>query len=389
MTTPKVALLIETSRGYGREFLRGVARYARLHGPWGLHLTPGDFEQVLPRMRNWTGTGIIARIETPQIARAILKTGLPTVALDLSREQLRPENPLSALSEVASDSHAAARMAAGYLIERGLRSFAFVGRRNRIWSQRRRDGFLERLREDGFDAAVFRAPRGSAHASGGGRPSALAEWLAELPRPVGVMACDDDRGREVLEACRVAGRAVPDETAVIGVDDDRLLCELADPPLSSVALNAEGGGFRAAALLDDLMRGRVRKPRRLLVEPLRVVTRRSTDLLAVQDFEVARAVRVIQDRAGNGIQVGDVVAHVQISRRALETRFRAAMGRTIHDEILRIRVEKAKALLQGSELPIDRIAASAGFGTASYLSQIFRRRVGLTPGKYRARIREA
>ena len=140
--TPKVALLIETSRGYGRALLRGIVRYSRLHGPWGFYVTPGDFEQVLPRMRSWGGTGIIARIETTEVARAILASGLPTIALDLSEEQLQPGNPLSRLSEVASDSAGAARMAAEHLLERGFRHLR-VRRRpdGRVWSDRRQEGF--------------------------------------------------------------------------------------------------------------------------------------------------------------------------------------------------------------------------------------------------------
>src|SRR3954447_9633049 len=117
--TRKVALLVETARGYGRDLLRGIVRYARLHGPWGFYVTPGDFEQVLPRMQPWGGTGIIARVETPAVAQAILTSGLPTIALDLSDEQLRPEHPLARLSEVASDSVGAARLAAEHLLERG------------------------------------------------------------------------------------------------------------------------------------------------------------------------------------------------------------------------------------------------------------------------------
>ncbi len=263
--TPKIALLIETARGYGRDLLRGIVRYGRLHGPWGFYVTPGDFAQALPRMRLWGGAGIIARVETPRVARAILASGLPTVALDLSEDQLRPDNPLSRLGEVASDSHGAARLAAEHLLERGFRHYAFVGLVGRIWSQRRQNSFCERLRAAGFEPHVYVPPRRQRDRLWEQEQGTLADWLRRLPRPVGLMACDDDRGREVLEACRAAGIRVPEGMAVVGVDNDELLCELADPPLSSVALNAEAGGYRAAALLDRIMRGRSRKPTRLTV----------------------------------------------------------------------------------------------------------------------------
>jgi LacI family transcriptional regulator len=389
--SPKVALLIETSRGYGRALLRGIVRYARLHGPWGFYVTPGDFEQVLPRMKSWGGTGIIARIETPQVARAILNSGLPTIALDLSKEQLRPGHPLARLDEVASDSRGAARMAAEHLLDRGLRHFAFVGLSGRVWSDRRREGFVARIREFGFDVHVYEPMRTGRERAWEREQPKLSKWIRSLPRPVGLMACNDDRGREVLEACRSAGLAIPEEVAVIGVDNDDLLCELADPPLTSVALNAEAGGYRMAALLDERMRARgraaSRKPQRLVVEPLRVETRRSTDIIALDDPEVASAVRFLQDRGCGPIGVDDLVDHLAISRRSLEIRFRKMIGRTIHEELQRVRLERARRLLLETDHSIPRVAEAAGFSSPSYFVQVFRQHTGLTPARFRKQSR--
>lgn len=386
--TPKVALLIETARGYGRSLLRGIVRYTRLHGAWGFYVTPGDFEQAVPKLRSWGGTGIIARIETPKVARAILRASLPTIALDLSTEQLGRGNPLSRLSEVASDSRHAAEMAAEHLLERGFSHYAFVGVADRIWSERREESYRERIRAAGLEPHVYRPPSRKRDRAWDSEQVLLARWLEKLPKPIGLMACNDDRGREVLEACRTAGIRVPDEISVVGIDNDELLCELADPPLSSVALNAEGGGYRAAALLDRMMRGRIRRARRLVVEPLHVVTRRSTDIVALDDDEVARALRFIHDHVARPIGIDDVVEHLQISRRALEIRFRREVGRTIHTEIQRVRLERARRILQESNLPIPGVADAAGYGSASYLSQVFKREVGMTPAKYRMHVRE-
>jgi LacI family transcriptional regulator len=338
-------------------------------------------------MRSWGGTGIIARIETPAVARAILASGLPTIALGLSDEQLRPDSPLARLSEVVSDSRGAGRMAAEHLLERGFRHYAYVGAAGRVWSGRRQVGFCARIREAGFEPRVYGLPRSRPGAAWEREQPVLAGWLGALPRPVGVMACDDDRGREVLEACRDAGLRVPEEVAVVGVDNDELLCELADPPLSSVALNAEAGGYRAAALLDRMMRGRSRKPRRLLVEPLHVVARRSTDIVTLDDPEVAAALHFIQDHATEPIAVSDIVEEVMISRRALELRFRRAIGRTLHAEIRRVRLERASRLLLETDLPISRVAEASGFGRASYLAQAFRQAYGSTPARYRRHMR--
>jgi LacI family transcriptional regulator len=380
---PKVALLVETARGYGRALLRGVVRYARLHGPWGFYVTPGDFAQVLPQMQRWGGTGIIARIQTPRVARAILASGLPTVALDLSEDQLCPENPLSRLSEVASDSRGAARLAAEHLVDRGFRHYAFVGIAGRIWSQRRQYSFCQCIRRAGFEPHVYVPPRRLRDRLWENEQGFLAEWLQRLPRPIGVMACNDDRGRAVLEACRAAGIRVPEEMAVIGVDNDELLCEVGDPPLSSVALNAEAGGYRVAALLDRMMRGRPRTPARLKVEPLRVVTRRSTDIVALDDPVVAAALHYIHDHAGQPIDIGDVVDRLLVSRRALEIRFKTVTGRTLLSELRRIRLERARRLLLETDLSLSRVAAAAGYSSESYLAQVFHQELGQTPARYR------
>lgn len=386
---PKVALLVETSLGYGRAFLRGVVRYSRLHGPWAFYITPGDLRQVLPKMEEWGGTGIIARIETPQVARAVLASGLPAIALDLSHEQLRPGSPLAGLSEVCPDSHTAGRLAAEHLSERGFRHFAFVGVwGDPPWSTRRAQGFAARLDEAGLPCHEFPLPQAAPDRRWGREQAILGAWLRELPKPLGVLACDDDRGRQVLEASRGAGLQVPEDVAVVGVDNDELLCELSDPPLSSVALNTEQAGYEAAALLDGLMSGRVRESRRILVEAVRVVARRSTDVLALDDRAVAQALRFIQDSAVRPISVADVVQHVGCSRRTLELRFQQALGRSLNREIQQARLERAKRLLAETDLPVVRVAAAAGFGSANYLIRLFQRRLGVSPGVYRQGVRE-
>ena len=201
------------------------------------------------------------------------------------------------------------------------------------------------------------------------------------------MSCNDDCGREVLDAALLAGLAVPDEMAVVGVDNDEILCELCDPPLSSVALNAEPGGYAAAELLDGLMSGRIQKPRNILVEAVGVVARRSTEVLAIEDRKVAQALQFIRKHEGEAIRVGDVLHAVPISRRSLEMRFRQALHRTIHEEILRARLRHARRLLRESDITLDELAERAGFGSASHLSAVFSRQMGLPPARYRKRLR--
>jgi len=381
--TSKVALLVETARGYGRDVLHGIVRYARLHGPWAFYVTPGDFVQSLPQMEEWGGTGIIARVETPQVAKAILATRLPVVALDLSESQLQRGSPWSRMCQLTSDSEGAVRLAIEHLLEKGLCHFGFVGIAGKVWSDRREQAFVRQMAAAGYVALVYPCAR-RRRLPWSREQVVMSRWLAGLPKPVGILACNDDRGREVLAACRQAKLRVPEEVAVLGVDHDELLCDLSDPPLSSVALGAERAGFEAAALLDDLMAGRVKKPQRLVAAAHRVVARRSTDVLVHEDPDVAAALRFIHDRAGQPIRVYDVVDHVGDARRTLEISFRQALGRSIHAEIQRTRLERAKQLLLETDLPLPRVAQACGFGSPSYLAAVFRRHLGATPVKYRA-----
>lgn len=380
---PKVALLIETARGFGRDFLLGVARYSRLHGPWSFHITPGDYKQAVPKMKQWGGTGIIARIADEHVAQAVIEANLPTIALGLTDEQMLPGHPLANVSEISSDPSEVSRLAAEHLLARQLRQFAYVGSLDRAWAARREKAFCDYLTARGFQPHVYRQPAQRRDRVWEREQEYLANWIKSLPTPIGLFACDDDRGREVLESCSIAELHVPEDVAVVGVDNDKVFCELSDPPLSSVALNAESAGYRAAALLDSMMRGRVRKPQRIVVEALTVVTRRSTEVVAVEDQDIAAALQFIHREKGRGISVESVVHEVAVSRRNLEKRFRDTIGRTILEEIQLVRLEGAKRLLVETTYPISKVAALSGFGSTGYFIQFFQSRVGTTPRKYR------
>jgi LacI family transcriptional regulator len=387
MVTPQVALLLETSTEYGRGLLRGIVRYSRLQGPWSLYVAPGHLEQVLPRAKSWRGTGIIARIRSPEMAKLIRATGLPFVAssLDESRSSGRDDK----FGEIRTNSVAIARMAAAHLVERSLRHFAFCGFVGSGWSLRREEAFARYLADLGFPCQTHRIEL----ANWMQRPNwietwedeqpILVEWLKSLPKPVGLMACNDICGREVLQACAVAGLPVPDDVAVVGVDNDELMCELSNPPLSSVALDLEKAGYEAARLLDNLMSGHVTEEYVVEVEPVYVVTRQSTDIIAQRDPCVATALRFIKDHAGHGISVPDVVAHVGVSRRTLERRFLRSLGRSISSQITQHRLERAKRLLLETDLPSQRVATGAGFGSTKTFNRVFRRAVGVPPMRFR------
>jgi LacI family transcriptional regulator len=215
----------------------------------------------------------------------------------------------------------------------------------------------------------------------------LTAWLESLEKPVGLMAANDARARHVLEACRAIGLRVPEDVAVLGVDNDDVICELTDPPLSSIEHGAASLGYQAAALLDQLMNGKKPKHMSTGVPPKEVVARRSTDILAIEDPEVAAAMAYLHENSCRPIRIADVVAAVQVSRSTLETKFKAVTGRTIHNEIRRLQIDSVRSLLATTDLPIKQIAAMAGFAHIHYMTTIFHQHTGWTPAEYRKHVK--
>jgi LacI family transcriptional regulator len=334
-------------------------------------------------LRDLRATGFIGRVQSPQIEKTLLKSRLPVVALDLSEEQLTSPELMSRVSEIIPNSHKAGRLAAEHFLDRGFRQFAFCGYAKRIWSRHRQEGFCERLAEAGFQCNVYQSRTSKTHLPWDEEQPAVTMWLKSLNKPVGLVACNDLRGRQVLEVCALKGLRVPDEVAVLGVDDDHLLCELANPSLSSVALNGEQAGYQAAELLEGLMAGRIAKPQRIEADALWIVNRRSTDVVAVDDPEVSEALRFIRDNSRQPIGVNDVVNQVTLSRRGLEIRFQRALNRSIHDEIAHVRIERTKKFLVETTMPLWKIAELTGFDSLSYMSRMFHGKVGKTLAQYR------
>ncbi len=385
-TRPRVAVLVESSRGYGRGVLQGIAAYVREHEPWTIHHHERRLYDAAPAwLKRWKGSGIIARIANGSVAKQIARLRLPTVDL-VGRHDLQD------VPVVISDHHAISKLAADHLLGRGLNHFAFCGYAGVHYSERRLKSFVEYLGKLGhtvrtytgrrihrnFDVSVVDIDRDSPARTGD-----LAMWLKSLPKPVGLMVGGDYRGHQVLNLCAECGIIVPDEVAVIGVDNDEVLCDLCDPPLTSIALNSRKIGYEAAAILDRMMKGGRPPKRTVLVPPLGVVMRRSTDMLSLPDADLAAAVRFIRERACEGIGVEDVVRHVNVSRSTLKRRFSACLHRSPMDEIHRIRIERVKQLLGSSRLPLAQIAERTGFQCVESMCKLFKQRTGITPGRFR------
>jgi LacI family transcriptional regulator len=285
-------------------------------------------------LAHWDGDGIIARIESKKIARVIVNSKLPTVDVSAGRH-------VPAIPWVETDDRAIAHLAANHFLERGFRHFAYCADKRFHWSRWRGDHFGKLLKAAGYRCQSFVPPSRQSDK----QVAAIEGWLTRLPKPVGVFACYDIRGQQVLDACRNARVAVPDEVAVLGVDNDELLCELASPRLSSVIPDTHRTGYEAAALLARMMKGERLAALEVRIAPIGVHRRQSTDVLATDDPQVVHAVRFIREHACEPINVEDVLRAVPLSRKVLETRFKKILNHTLHDEIIRVRIDRAKQLL--------------------------------------------
>jgi LacI family transcriptional regulator len=376
---PHVVLLVETVDVYGRRILSGIVRYLNSHRPWSIFLEEREWGGTLPRwLRNWSGDGLISRSLSRRSSERLQKLHVPMVNLNdfHSRDNWLPL--------IRSDDRAIGKLAAEHLQQRCFRHFAYCGFEDLHWSRQLREAFRAALGGQELSWQAYESPwHGQWSHSWEREQSEIGRWLQSLPKPLGVLACNDARGRHVVDACQRVNLAVPDEVAVIGVDDDALLCELCDPPLSSVVPNPERIGYEAAALLDCLMAGG-RPPRsEWLIPPLGVVTRQSTDVLAIDDPDFAAAVRYIRQHACQRTSVQEVLKQVPMSRTILERKFRKYLSHSPQAEIRAVQLRRVKQLLAETNLPLERIATLAGYKYPEYMSIAFKRAIGQTPGDYR------
>jgi LacI family transcriptional regulator len=378
---PKVIFLVETSRAYGRSLLRGIAQYSKLHGPWFFFMGPEFYIKGIEHSYKWIkevgADGIVAPLWDAKIIEMIVDLGLPAVICGIERPALN-------ICRVVTDEVAVGRISAEYFLEHGFQRFAFCGFDDAIWSQRRGDSFSNRVAEAGFEAHIYRQSKARRRTTEG-EQTTITKWLGSLPRPIAIMACNDDRSRDVLAACRIAGIEVPREAAILGVDNDELVCDLSYPQLSSIATNTERAGYETARVLDKLMKGQkiAETEKEVVISPLHVVTRQSTDIMTIEDKQVADAVHFIRKHSREVILVSDVAEAVGLSRRALQQRFRKTLAHSVHEEIKYARVNQIAAMLTSTNLSISQIVQLLGYPDASNISRYFKQYKGLSPSDYR------
>ena len=371
----RIVLLLETSREFGRQLIIGIARYSRLNGPWSFYKEPIDLQSSIPRLTSWKPDGIIMRDSL--VTKELLKLKIPTILA--IHDSSYPED----LPAIKTDSCSIAQMASRHFIEKGFRNLAFCGFDNYDWSEERKFYFNQFNNEAGIKTFNFLPSAKIKEHFWEKEQQHARKWVEGLPKPVGIFACNDDRGQHILEVCKLSNLKVPEEVAVIGVDNDPMICEIEDPPLTSIAMNVQSAGFEAAKLLDQLMNKKKIVGRQIMVAPSHVVQRQSSDILAVDDAEVALAIHYIKNNAKNKILVKDVVKSTSVSRRTLEKRFEKTVHRSIYDQIQQVRIEWISKLLIETALPISQITSFFDFTDGEHISRFFKKEKGISLREFR------
>jgi len=379
---PRVAVLLDSSTTWGVQGLKGIADYVRAHGPWSFFVEPRGWYERLQLPDGWRGQGVIGRLNTRRVLDQIRARRIPAVNV----AYITTSGPH--VAHVTTDEQGIARMAAEHLLDRGFHHFAYVGpMRYPRYRDQCGPAFVKFIAEVGYRCATYRL----AHASKTSRNWAtqqkrLGRWLKGLPKPVAIYAWNNERGRQIIDVCLSTGLRVPDEVAVLGGDDDIPMNELSAVPLSGIDHVARRMGYAAAETLAKMMAGG-KRPEPQLFDPLRVNTRRSTDVLAVDDPDIANAIRFIRLNAHEPIQVADVLRQVPMSRRMLEQRFARILGRSPAAEINRVRLETCKRRLIDTDWSIGRIAEATGFNHPQVMMRLFQRELAMTPGEFRRKAR--
>lgn len=379
---PRVAVMIPTASQWGRGVIEGIHNYVRKHGPWQIFVEACGESETIRIPKTWTGDGIIARVQSESMARTLHDMNIPVV--NVSRIRLKsPPFP-----SVSTDLSSIAQVATNHFLDRGFKHFAYVSLEGVSYVKDHQRAFTACIKDLGFECFhyVSKTNRGNM-ADWNVNMKELGEWLQSLPKPVGIFTWNASSGRQLLNGIEWAGLNVPEEVAVLSGGDDALLCELPSTPLSGIAGASKRIGHEAAALLNRLLRGHRPPTKPTLIPPLGVVTRRSTDTLAIPEKPLADAVRFIREHADEPIKVQDVVDHVPLSRRSLERMFVRVLRRTPSEEIRKVHFERAKHLLTHTDLQEPDIAAAAGYGSSEYMIHVFKTQLGMSPIRYRKHIR--
>ena len=385
----RILFLTDFSEAYARNLLLGIARYAHAVGQaWSLCRLPLSIrdkfgiEAVIDLAKKMRADAVIGQFYNTDNVELFARNGIITIAQDFKAR-------FTTIPNITGPHFLAGKMGAEYFAKKGFRHFAFYGTRDVVWSDERMQGFRETVRAANPSFTFSALCKNTQNALWDYDTNQLVTWLQSLPKPVAIMACDDNHAYHITEACQQGeggGRLrIPDDIAVLGVDNDETICRLSSPNLSSLNQNIEQGGYAVAQLIDRILRDPATPREDVMVQPTHIVTRQSTDIYANNDQHIAEVLKYIHENISQKITVDELVELVPLSRRLLETRFKRSMGTSIYDYILQTRIEKvAQLLCEG--MSVSEAAIELGFSDIKNLSRMFRQQRGMTPSEYRREI---
>ncbi|MDR1098075.1 MAG: DNA-binding transcriptional regulator [Tannerella sp.] len=378
----KILLLTDFSSGYSRSLLRGIVRYSKEHGPWAFYRMPlfyrelyGD-DGVIKWATEWKADAVIAQLEHVDLDK-LNRLKIPVIIQNYKERADKVCN-------ITGDYFKTGEMAANFFLSRGFLNFAYYGYKEMIWSRERADGYRSRIEDCGYALSMLNNNKNRDEHWSSNLP-VLGNWLLSLPKPVALFACDDTFALQVTETCRIHNITVPDEVAVLGVDNDELICNISDPPLSSIVLDVENGGFEAAGMLHQLMDGQICRTFDIVIPPLRIETRQSTGEFATEDKYVLKVIAYIKEHFAGPVSTNDLLRIVPFSRRVLEIKFRKETGISVYQYLLKYRIEQFAELLIKTNRPLTELATVCGFEDYRNVARIFYKYKKNTPLQYRNR----
>lgn len=378
----RLILLTDFTESFSYNLLKGILAYSKSHGPWVICRMPPSYKQtygiegVLQWAKTWEADAIIGRFNNDDKVELFRENGIIAIAQDY-------KSRFTSIPNITGNYYKTGKMAAEFFISKGFQHFAFYGYQDTVWSQERHDGFYQCIEKYGFGKSFYSYQKQSLDDLWFYEAMPLLNWLKSLPRSTALMACDDNQGNRIIEICQVNHIRVPEDIAILGVDNDEVICNLSIPSLSSINLNIVRGGFEAAQLIDQLLNDEQSTYRDVVIQPINIINRLSTDFYSTTDPHIHSALMYIHHNLANEITVSDIVKQVPLSRRLLEIRFKAVTQQSVYKYIFNLRMERFAQLLLVSDAPIADVAEQVGISDVKNLSRQFKALKHRSPTEYR------
>jgi len=382
----KILVLTDFSSSYSRRLLKGIIRYSREVGPWKFQRMPLYFRMmygedgVVEFAKKWKADAIIAQLRDVNV-ELLNSLNIPIIVQNYSERN-------KAVSNLTGNYYETGVMAARFFLNRGYRNFAYYGYENAIWSRERGLGYKDEIEKNGGKCHILEN-RNSDSREWVYDHEHIGKWLQSLKKPIALFACDDYYALQISETCNIDNISIPEEIALLGVDNDELLCNISNPPLSSIVLDVENGGYQAGKLLHKLINKETAKAFNIVVDPLYVECRTSTEKYAVSDKHIRKILTYIGNNYTNQISVDDLVRQIPLSRRVLEKKFKKMTGSSLYQCIQDHRMNHFTRLLLTSDYTLFDAALQSGFDNYKNISRIFRKYKAHSPAEYRKRYRVA